>query len=312
MSFTTTIKNEISKLNITKVEMIAELSGFFRNNITINKDQNQIYLLTENENIARRICSLIKELYDVNLNIVTKQNTAFNKNNLYFLFLEEKKDLILKDLSVVDNNNELIANVLDYIADTTEEIKSYLRGVFLASGSVNDPKTSRYHMELLIDYPTEAVYIQKLINQFDLNAKLLSRDKGFMIYIKEAEKISDFLKVLSANNAVLYFENIRILRDHRNMANRLNNCEQANTDKIIETANEHLKYINILKDKLGVDLLDEKTKEALLYREKYPEASLSELSQIISLETGNKITKSGLNHRFRKIKDLANKIEKSS
>ena len=163
-------------------------------------------------------------------------------------------------------------------------------------------------MELLINEPKEAVFVQKLLNIFELNVKLLTRDKGYKLYIKEAEKISDYIKILGASNAVLYFENIRIYRDQKNKANRLNNCEQANIDKIVQTATNQLEYIKIIEENLGESLLDDKTKEALEYRKKYPEASLKELSEIISLETNKAITKSGLNHRFRKIKELAEKF----
>ena len=124
------------------------------------------------------------------------------------------------------------------------------------------------HMELLIDKPQEAVFIQKLLNIFDLNAKILNRYNGYMIYIKEAEKISDYLKILKANQAVLYFENVRIYHQEKNKANRLNNCEQANIDKVIQTANEQLKHIEIIEENMGTDLLDDKTKEALYYRKK--------------------------------------------
>ena len=133
-----------------------------------------------------------------------------------------------------------------------------------------------------------------------------------MIYIKEAEKISDFLKIIGASKAVLYFENVRIYRDQKNKTNRLNNCEQANIDKVIETASTQLKQIQIIEDNDGLALIDEKTKEALEYRKKYPEASLKELAEIISLETNKKITKSGLNHRMRKLKELAENFEKMS
>lgn len=189
-------------------------------------------------------------------------------------------------------------------------MRAYLRGSFLTKGSINDPKTSRYHLEYLIDEKEEAEFIQKLLNNFSLNSKILSREKGYMVYIKEAEKIGDFLRIISAFNAVLYYEDIRIYRDHKNMTNRLNNCEQANIDKIVETATKQLEDIRYLKENLGIELLDDKTKEIIDYREKYPEASLLELSEIISYETGKPITKSGLNHRFRKIRELAEKIKK--
>lgn len=167
-------------------------------------------------------------------------------------------------------------------------------------------------MELLINTPDEAVFVQKLLNLFDLNAKILNRDKGYMIYLKEAEKISDFMKILGATKAVLYFEDIRIYHDKKNHTNRLNNCEQANIDKVVNAATDQLKNIEILEKNVAVELLDDKTKEALEYRKKYPEASLKELSEIITIETGNKITKSGLNHRMRKINDLANKLKNNN
>ena len=131
-----------------------------------------------------------------------------------------------------------------------------------------------------------------------------------MVYIKGAEKISDFLRLIGASKAVMYYEDIRIYRDHVNMTNRLNNCEQANVEKTINAANEQIKEIELLKEKDVYDLLDDKVKEVVVYRLKYPDVSLTELSEIISVETGNKITKSGLHHRMRKIKEMANKVRK--
>ncbi len=301
MSFTTTIKDEISKLEVTRSEYIAELSGFVRNNASI--ESNILYLTTENTSIAKRLLKLFKEIYDIKLNIETTKNTNLSKKTLYLISVKEKVDFILKDLNYYDEENHYLEKPKEYLIDNTDEKKAYIRGVFLSQGSVNDPKTSRYHIELLIDKPNEAVFVQKLVNTFDMNAKLLNRDKGYMVYLKESEKISDFLKIIQAYKAVMYYENIRIYRDNKNKTNRLNNCEQANTDKIIETALNQVKDIELLKENIGLDLLDDKIKEACIYRLKYPEASLLELSNIISLETEKKITKSGLNHRFRKAKE---------
>ena len=130
-----------------------------------------------------------------------------------------------------------------------------------------------------------------------------------MVYVKEAEKIGDFLRLVSVNRAVMYYEDIRIYRDHKNMTNRLNNCEQANVDKIISSSDKQINDINIIVDKLGYDLVDEKIKIVMEYRLKYPEASLGELSEIISFETGKILTKSGLNHRMRKIHEIAEKLK---
>lgn len=308
MSYTTDIKEEISKNIASKSEMIAELSGYIRNNG--HQTQNGFQLTTENPLICERIEKQIEILYEVKIKKEIKDSLNFSKKDLLALTLEEKKDFILEDIGYQDKQGEYLEKPPQYIVGANEEIRAYLRGVFLASGSINDPRTSRYHMELLIEESGEAVFVQKLLNLFDLNVKILTRDKGYMLYIKEADKISDFLKIIKANNAVLYFENQRIYRNQKNQANRLNNCEQANMDKVVATATAQLDDIAIIEDNLGISLLDDKTQQALEYRKKYPEASLKELSEIISLETGTSITKSGLNHRFRKIKELATRFKK--
>ncbi len=309
MSYTTKIKNEIIENDLGKSESLALLSGFIRNNGNIIN--NELVLTTENESIRDKIISLIKRMYEIDIEVEIKDGLNFNKKDLYVIHISEKLDFILKDICYVDDKNLYIETPPEYLIGANEEIRAYLKGVFLTGGSINDPKTSRYHMEILISEASEAVFVQKLLNIFDLNAKILNRDKGYMVYIKEAERISDFLKIIGAMKAVLYFEDVRIYHETKNHTNRLNNCEQANTDKIIDAANEQLKNIKVLEDNLAVELLDDKTKEALEYRKKYPEASLKELSGIITIETGNKITKSGLNHRFRKINDLANRLNEN-
>ena len=307
MSFTTTIKEEISTIESSSSEKIAELSGYIRNNGIISNDK--ITMTTENNFIVERVTNSIKDIFDVNTKVDTIENLNFSKNALYQITIKDDLVNILKTLGIKEDNKYL-DTVPNYIVGANEEIRGYLRGVFLSSGSINDPKKSRYHMELLINKPEESVFVQKLLNIFDLNAKILNRDKGYMIYIKEAEKISDFLKILQANNAVMYYEDVRVYRDKKNKTNRLNNCEQANMDKIIENATSQLEDIEVIEKNDGVVLLDDKVKEALEYRKKYPETSLKELAEIISLETNKSITKSGLNHRLKKLKDLADNFRK--
>ena len=309
MSYTIDIKEEISKIKSTKSEMIAELSGFVRNNGTI--EDNELYMTTENDFTIERLKYFFKELYEVELDIEIKDNLNFSKKNLYLLKLTKKINTILKDIGYYDNENNYLETPPTYIVGANEEIRAYLRGVFSCTGSINNPKTSRYHMELLVSKPGESVFVQKLLNIFDLNAKILNREKGYMIYIKEAEKISDYIRILGASKAVMFFEDAKIYREKKNQTNRLNNCEQANMDKVFATATSQLAQIEMIEKTDSLDLLDDRTKEALIYRKKYPESSLKELSEIISLETGKKITKSGLNHRFRKIKELVNKIKEN-
>ena len=308
MSFTVQIKEEISHAERTKSERLAGLSGYIRNNANITK--NKVTMTTENKFIVERVTDGIKDFYNTKSEIETISNLNFSKKELYQITIKDNLDEITKDLCILDDKGKYIKTVPNYLVGGNEEIRGYLRGVFSATGSINDPKTSRYHMELLIKEAEEAVFVQKLLNIFDLNAKILNRDKGYMIYIKDSEKISDFLKILGANKAVMYYEDVRVYRDKKNKTNRLNNCEQANMDKIIQTATSQLEDIQIIEENDGVVLLDDKVREVLNYRKKYPEASLKELAEIISIETNKPITKSGLNHRLRKIKELADKFKK--
>ena len=304
MSFSTDIKNEVTRLDSSREELISELSAIVRNSAVI---QDKVTIYIENNSVARRIFKLFKNVYDVTP-IITVRKKYFNNGYSYILVIKNKLREILDDLSVVKDG--LFLDIpRDYIYSDEDLVRAYLRGLFLVTGSVNDPKTSKYHLEFLVDDYDYALFVSDLLNQNNLNSKIIKRDKKYMIYIKEAEKISDFLRIIKAYTGVMYFEDIRIYRDHKNMTNRLNNCEQANMDKIFLTASSQIRDINKLKEYDIEDLLDEKIKVVMDYRLKYPEASLGELSEIISKETGNKITKSGLNHRFRKIREMVNNIE---
>ncbi len=305
MSFTGIVKSEISQRLPLETEAISELSAIVRN---IGKyDGNNITITTENEDVARHISKVMKDTYDLRFRISVRRGYNFDKNYLYVLTLHQKNQLLLTDLGLIENGKILIIPP-EYIVADDDLVRAYLRGLFLAIGSINDPKKSRYHLEFVVNDKEYAFFVSDLLNQLRFNSKVLKRKNKYMIYMKESEKIGDFLRFMEASAAVLYYEDIRIYRDHVNMTNRLNNCEQANVDKTIQSANDQLRDILFLKEVGALELLDEKVKEAALYREKYTEVSLVELSQIITMETGHTITKSGLHHRLKKIKDLANKI----
>ena len=292
MSFTATIKEEITRIDENIVESLAELSCIIRNNA-----------------VARRIFRLIKNIYDVTPIITVRKRYNFNNNFSYILKIRQKVSFILKDLSIVIDS--VYQNIpKNYLINDDECIRAYLRGLFIATGSINDPKTSQYHLEFIVDNREYAEFISGLLNKYQLNSKVIKREKNYMVYIKEAEKISDFLRIIHAFSGVMYFEDIRIYRDHKNMTNRLNNCEQANMDKIFLTAAKQLHDIDILEEHDLFDVLDEKILDVIRYRREYPESSLQELSEIMSHELGYPITKSGLNHRFRKIREMANQIVK--
>ena len=301
MSFTSIVKTEISKLTFGKAEIISELSAILKNIGVIDKT---IKITTENASLARKIFSEIKEMYNVSSKITVRRGYNFNKTYLYILDVHDKINDIIIDLDL----EHLIPS--SYLVDDISLKKAYLRGIFLSTGSINDPKKSRYHLEFVVDSEEYANFISSLLNEFFLNSKVIKRENKYMIYIKEAEKIGDFLRITNATNALLYYEDIRIYRENKNMTNRLNNCEQANVDKTIMAASNQIKDIEFIKEKDAYDLLDDKLKTLVDYRIKYPDVSLQELSDIMSHELNTKITKSGLNHRFTRLKEFANKLRK--
>lgn len=298
MSFTSKIKTEISKQKYSKFEKISLLSGIIKN----ENIEDKIRVQTENKEVANMIFNLFQEIYNIISRITVRKGYNYNKNYIYIIEIQNKSNEIIKELCL----NKEIPN--DFLIADDDLIRAYIKGVFLAKGSINDPKTSRYHMEILVENKEYAEFINNILNKYNLNSKILKRENKYMIYIKEAEKIGDFLRLIETTKALLYYEDIRIYRDHINMTNRLNNCEQANVDRIIQTANEQVKDIELIK-KYGLDLLSEKEQIAAEYRLKYKDASLQELSEIITLETNQKITKPGLHHRFDRIKKLAQKLK---
>ena len=300
MSFTSNIKTELTNIKLSKLEQISQLSGLLRNSI---EEHTKMKITTENAAIARWVFNNLKNSYNALIKVSVKKGYNYNKNYIYGLDVYKNHDLIIKDLSL----DTLIPD--NYLIDDEDTKRAYLRGVFLACGSINDPKKSRYHMEFSINNKEYADFINQLLLSYDLNSKILKRDSRYIIYIKESEKIGDFLRIINAVNALLYYENIRIYRNRKNNLNRINNCEQANVDKMILSAKMQIDDINFLKSHDVYELLDDKVKEACDYRLKYKEVSLLELSKIMSLETGNSITKSGLHHRFNKVKNLVDKIK---
>ena len=307
MSYTSNIKNEICNIDYSDSEMMSELSAILNIGVKIYDDRFEIY--SENVSVARRIYKLLKDIYHIQIDMDNTSINSLRGNKLVLLTVKDKFEVILDDLCILKDNDRLFVP-LDYLVDEQTDKMAYIRGSFMICGSINDPKTSRYHAEFVIQNEETAEYLNNLLNELYLNSKVIKRDKNYMVYIKEAEKISDLIRMLNATTSLFYYEDIRIYRDHKNMTNRLNNCEQANVDKSISASNEQLELISKLKELIDFDLLDEKIQTICIYKEKYPETSMGELAEIISSETEKPITKSCINHRFRKIKEMVNSIEK--
>ena len=304
MSFTSEVKNEVSKIESLEAENIAELSAVVHNS---EISSNQIKIYTENASVARKIYTIIKDLFNEYAKITVRKGYNYNKNLIYILEINNNISNILESLAIL-GENKILELPNEYIIDDMDTMRAYLRGLFIISGSINDPKKSRYHLEFLFNNEEYAKFIVKNLNEFYLNSKYIKRDNKFMVYIKEAEKIGDFLRIINAPNAVMYYEDIRIYRDHKNMTNRLNNMEQANVEKTVEASIKQVEDIEKIVSIGGLELLDDKEKVIAEYRLKYNDVSLQELSEIITYETNVPISKSGVNHRMKKIQDLARKI----
>lgn len=305
MTFTTRIKEEVSKLPFDLISGRNELLSFVRYDGKYTKDK--ITLVMENASVARRIYKIIKEIYHTNISVIVRNQRRFRVKQIYILEIKENILNILEDLSIYKDGKKI--DPQDYLLETKEDKIAFIQGLFLACGSINDPATSGYHLEFVVPLKKDAIYIQKVLKDLNLSSKILKRSNHYMIYLKNAEQISDLIKMFNAINSLFYFEDIRIYRDHKNMTNRLNNCEQANVDKIVSSAQKQLNDIKKLEDVIGFDLLDEKLQEVVIYRKKYPDVSLNDLSIIMTEETNKTITKSGLNHRFRKIQEMAKKLD---
>ena len=296
MTFTTQIKDEITKIIDNTFENLISLVVYLKFNSIKNDHKLSIY--TENASVARWLFKGLKSHYNINIGLTTRTIKRFKVRNIYILEIKEKIDIIESDIDNTMNN---------ILENSMEEQIAFLKGMFLSCGSINDPKKNGYHLEFLIKEEKDANLVNNLLINLNFKSKILKRDKEYMVYIKSSENISDFINYIGAINALFYYEDIRIYKDHKNMVNRLNNCEQANVEKSMKTSKTVIDNINYLEENDLINLLDDKTKIIIEYKKKYPDTSLNELANIVSLETDNPITKSGINHHIRRINELVNK-----
>lgn len=304
-SFASMVKKELTQLEVHPEHAKAELSALIRMNgsLTLMAHRFVLNIQTENPAIARRIYSLIRQVYRHDANLVVHRKMKLKKNYQYIVRLTEGVNDILSDLSILDPTTMAISTTVPAtVLEEPQRMRSYLRGAFLAGGSVNNPETSRYHLEIYSLYADHNVGILKMMNHFNLNARTVERRSGYIVYLKEAEKIADFLQVIGATNAMLKFEDVRIVRDMRNSVNRLVNCETANMNKTIDAAQKQIENINYLKDHVGLDNLPTKLREIAVLRLAHPDVSLQELGAMVP---GGTISKSGVNHRLRKLNQIA-------
>ena len=304
MTFTIRLKEEITANKIDKLNSLVELSAFIRYSSQIKN--NKIILTIENAAVARRIYKDIKSNFNINVNIIVRNQKRFRVKRIYILEISEKYNDILETLNIINNGKKTLPN--EFFLESIEDKISFIKGIFLACGSVNDPAGGSYHLEFTSTLKKDGIYISKLLKEFNIVSKVIKRANHYMVYVKSAEMISDIIRMLGATNCFFYFEDIRIYRDHKNMVNRLNNCEQANLEKSLKTGDRQKEIITFLKDNDYFSLLDEKTTQVAEYRLKYPEESFQSLSEIMTKEIDKKVTKSYINHHFRKIEEIYNRI----
>ena len=309
MSFASETKKELTQLETDDHCLKAEVSALIRMNGTLSFTNRQLSLdvQTENAAIARRLYTIIKKLYPYNVELLVRKKMRLKKNNVYICRVREGARELLADLDILSEDFQLNHSTSSTLLSNRDQKRAYLRGAFLAGGSVNNPETSAYHLEIYSLYKEHGEALSDLMNKFNLNAKTIERKKGFVTYLKEAEKISDFLGIVGAVQAMLKFEDVRILRDMRNSVNRIVNCETANLNKTIGAAIRQVENIRFIENTIGLDQLPEKLREIARLRVEYQDVTLKELGEMVSTGT---VSKSGVNHRLRKIDEIAEALRR--
>lgn len=305
MSFSNEVKNELSRLeNGKQCCEKAELFGLLRmSGMILLRGYNMgIHFSTENAALARRVLQLLKNNYDVKTEVVITRSRRLKKNNRYQVKVVPSLEAAqaLNELRLLPSENKDPKTSL-LVSPCCR--KSFLRGVFLAGGSISRP-TSDYHLEMVTENQDFAKMIMKTMQGFSLPVKITDRKNDYIVYLKEGNGITAFLSVIGAHNALMEFENVRIVKEMRNNVNRVVNCETANLNKVVRAAVEQIKSIRYIEKHLGFAKLPLILRETAELRLEHPDASLNELVEL----TEGKIGKSGLNHRLKKIQHLAEEL----
>lgn len=303
MSYCTDVKEDILKLNTDASSHFVELEACLRlgAEVVISNPMRLIYS-SSNIHVMRYFISLVKKLYsNITYQLESRTLQKLNHQTIYSCVIGEGSQTILVEMALL----EPISARKDEILESEQLMKAYIRGAFLSKGSVNDPKTSNYHLEICTTKELEALFLQRALNHFDLNARIAKRRGNLIVYLKEKDKIVDCLRYIGANVTMNEFENIIIKRDFSAHINRQMNIDVANQQKTNKSAKDQIKYIKYLENHYPIEKLDQKLLIVMEARKANPEASLSELIVILNRDYEEGITKSGLNHRLRKLKEIA-------
>ena len=314
MSFSYNVKSELlhcfgedEHCQIAEISAIINLCG----QIVERENKICVKIQTENVIVARKLFTLIKKNFNIECNITVRRNNQLKKNRVYILCVgdNKKRDVVENFLKMCCVRQEAGKYKLGYIDENVfSDVcckRAYIRGAFLACGSVNDPEKT-YHMEFVVSSLECAESLMSAINSFGVDSKYILRKEHYVIYVKEGEQIADILNIIGAHVSLMKFENIRILKDMRNNVNRRVNCETANLSKTINAAVKQIEEIEFIRDNYGLKYLPPMLYQAAEARLKYPDASLKELGGKGTPPVG----KSGMNHRLHKISEIAQKLMK--
>jgi len=309
MSFSSGIKEELSRqigsarhCRIAEITAIINISGQIEYDEELSKYGIKVH--TENPTVARKYFTLLKKTFNIKVEVVMRRSNHLMKKRVYNLYILKKNDVVkvLQACHLLEKG-KVFHRIEPLLVATTCCKRSYIRGAFLASGSMSEPEKT-YHLEIVDMNESHSDELMKLVNHFDIDAKSILRKKYHVIYIKEGKQIVEFLNVIEAHVALMELENLRILKEMRNHVNRMVNCETANLKKTVSAAVRQVSDITYIEDTVGLFILAEPLEELARLRLEHSGASLKELGQMLSPSVG----KSGVNHRLRKISGFAEQL----
>jgi len=310
ISFARLVKEESAKADRSVSEKKALLSSFVRINgyLRIRGKQEGLELSSENSAIAKCVYQYLHELYGVDVRFAYTRSAGFLKRMVYHVIVDDEAGKILEDLEVDFFNPEKPKNVIS----SSEDVAAYLTGAFLAGGSVNNPASRSYHLEICVKDEGFAKFLLKIWSKYQphpFSCKLSKRRNQFVLYLKRGDEISDFLVLMGAKDQCLAFEDVRISRDFSSIGNRLSNLDTANYGRVVLASKRQIEEINYLFEKEGKENISNPKLLALMeLRVKNPDASLDELSKLLSEELNTEISKSNVNHLLRYVHTHAEEL----
>lgn len=313
MSFSGNVKEELSEhwssARHCQIAELAAILGLCGSIIINSRNEYRVKVHTENKAVARKVFTLIKKTFNIESDISIRRNIQ-KQSVSYSVVVKQHQDAlrVLQAVKLIDEHLdgfEEVRIVNPIVVQQTCCKRAFIRGAFLAAGSMSDPKKA-YHFEIVCAAEPMAEQIRELMSSFSMDAKIVQRKKSYVVYLKEGSQIVDILNIMEAHVSLMELENVRILKEMRNTVNRKVNCETANLNKTVSAAVKQLEDITYLRDTIGLEKLSEGLEEVALARFSHPDASLKELGALLSPPVG----KSGVNHRLRKLGDLAEKVRK--